>query len=382
MSDPSITEDARPNQTGPLEASTELEPWIARFTWRIWPAMNWLVPAFVCLHGLLGYGSLEGFFLIPASVVIVPVTALLGSLPRYLLRKKGHRSTPLPMVPLLFVTWWGWVCFASAMTSPRNGTQLPSIFSALVGGGLPSLFETALMLGGAGCAILAWIAALIIAKIRAGRKPQNPRRSSVVVAWTSAFLIPAVLMASCVTGALLGASAVDASGDTFSDAQARDRAAKDGLDRQRLETTQRALSQVRALISPSGWTVAEIDPRPSNQCPLGSSLTNCYSWEASFSVEASDRLDLEALKATIQAKEWEVQAVTTDEWGAVELETRSPDGISITVRYSQGDSGAYVVNTTATSQSWWGSNLDDRLNVYNIDAKVHYAADAYPPIGP
>lgn len=78
--------------------------------------------------------------------------------------------------------------------------------------------------------------------------------------------------------------------------------------------------------------------------------------------------------------EWDVQDATTGEWGAMQLETHSPDGTSIAIRCSQGASGEYFVNTTARSPGWWGSRFDIRLNVTDLDAKAIYAADDYPPI--
>lgn len=357
-----------------------MEPSISRITWAIWPAMNWIVPAFVCLHGLLGNGGWESLVLIPASVVLVPGTALLGALPRNLLRKRGHLSTPLPIVPLLFVVWWGWACFGGAMTGTTDSAPLPSIFNDLSGGSLPSLIETVLMLGGASVAVLAWIAVLIIAKVRAGKEPKKPRRASVIVAWAAACLIPVALIATCVAGARLGASAVDASGDTFSSAEARDSDAQDDLNRQRYETTQEALSQVRTLISPSDWTSAEIRPQASSQCPWETAATDCYSMHARFVHKATGALDFEALTDSLKAKEWDVQQVTTDEWGAMELDTLSSDGISITIRFSQAASGEHFINTTATSPSWWGAYFQVRLNVSNVDAKATFAADDYPPI--
>lgn len=340
--------------------------------------MNWIVPAFVCLHGLLGNGGWESLVLIPASVVLVPGTALLGALPRFLLRKRGHLSTPMPIVPLLFVIWWGWICFGGAMPGVTDSAPLPSIFNALSGERLPSMIETALMLGGAGAAILAWIAVLIIAIVRAAKEPKKPRRASVVLAWATAFLIPVALIATCVAGVRIGASAVDAGGDTFAAAEARDRDARDDLDRQRYEMTQQALSQVRALISPSDWTGAEVLAR-SGQCPWATQATDCYSLDARFFLESSGAPDFEALTDSLSAKGWDVHELTTDEWGAMELDTYSSDGVSITIRYSQGEAGEHFVNTTATSPSWWGSSYDVRLNSYDVDVDATYAADEYPP---
>lgn len=342
--------------------------------------MNWIVPAFVCLHGLLGNGGWESLVLIPASVVLVPGTALLGALPRFLLRKRGHLSTPLPIVPLLFVIWWGWICFGGAMPGATDSAPLPSIFNALSGESLPSVIEAALMVGGAAAAILAWIAVLMIAIVRAKKEPKNPHRASIIVAWAVAFLIPVALIATCVAGARLGASALDASGDTFAVAEARDRDARDDLDRKRYEATQQALSEVRGLISPSDWTGAEAHPKSSSQCPWATAATDCYSLDARFVFESSGVLDFETLADSLSAKGWGVQQVVTDEWGAMELDTRSSDGVSVTIRYSQVESGEHFVNTRATSPGWWGSQYDVRLDVYDIDGEATFAADEYPQL--
>lgn len=352
---------------------------IARITWRIWPWMNWIVPAFVCLHGLLGNGGWESLVLIPASVVLVPGTALLGALPRFLLRKRGHLSTPMPIVPLLFIMWWGWICFGGAMPGVTDSAPLPSIFNALSGERLPSAIEMALMLGGAAVAIAAWITVLIIAIVRAAKGPKTPRRASVILAWATAFLIPVALIATCVAGVRIGASALDAHGDTFAAAEARDRDTRDDLDRQRYEMTQQALSQVRALISQSDWTRANVRAQSSSQCPWAAEATECYSLEAGFGLESSGALDFEALDEALNAKGWAVHELTTDRWGAMELDTHSPDGVSITIRYSQGEAGEHFVNTTATSPSWWGSPYDVRLNSYDVDVDAIYPADEYPP---
>lgn len=366
-----------PAPVEPSSAHPQVRPSIVRFTWVIWPWMNWIVPAFVCLHGLFGNGGWESLVLIPGSVILVPGTALLGALPRLLLRRRGHRSTPLPIVPLLFVIWWGWTCFGAAMTGSTDSAPLPSILDVLSGRRLPTSIETALMLGGAGAAILAWIAVVIIATMRV-RTPSEPRGSAVIVAWTPALLIPIVLLATCMTGVALGAAAVDASGDSFATADARDRAVRDDLDRKRYETTQETLSQVRALISPSGWTGAEARPQSSNGCPWATATQDCYALSARFVLETSGALDFAGLADSLDARGWDVQQPTTDQWGATELAAGSPDGVSVTIRHSQIESGQHFVSTRATSPSWWGSYFDVGLNVYDIDTEATYAAGDYP----
>lgn len=356
---------------------------IARFTWAIWPWMNWLVPAFVCLHGLFGNGGWESLVLIPASLVLVPGTALLGALPRFLLRRQGYREAPLPIVPLLFVVWWGWICVGAAMPGATDSAPLPSIVNALTGERLPSAIETGLLAVGAIAATMCWVAVLIIAllraqRMRAGTTPARPHRASMVVAWVAAFVVPLAIVASCVVGVGLQATARDADGDTFGTVAARDRDTRDELDLRRYDATQQALAEVRAQISPSDWTGAEARASSSRDCPWLTAATECYAVTARFVRESSTPPDFAALAESLGAAGWDVGDAVTDEWGAVELETRSPEGVSVRVRYSTGEAGRRFVNVRATSPSWWGSSYEVRLNSADIDAEQSYAADDYP----
>ncbi|GAA2459965.1 hypothetical protein GCM10009857_26150 [Agromyces soli] len=345
--------------------------------------MNWVVPAFVCLHGLLGNGGWESLVLIPASVVLVPGTALLGALPRFLLRRRGYASAPLPMVPLLFVVWWGWICVGAAMPGTTDSAPLPSILNALAGERLPSAIETGLMIVGAVAATLSWVAVLTIALVlvrqgRTGTAAAGPHRASVIVAWAAAFVVPLAIVASCVVGVGLHSTAQDANGDTFSVAQARDGAARLELDRKRYEATQQALSEVRARVSPMDWTGAEARASSSRGCPWVTAAADCYALTARFVQAASASPDFAAIADSLSASGWDVGDAVTDEWGAVELEARSPDGVSVRVRYSKGESGQRFVNVTATSPSWWGSSYDVRLDTFEIDAEQSYAAEDFP----
>ncbi|MFK4729412.1 hypothetical protein ROT00_06980 [Agromyces mediolanus] len=355
---------------------------IARFTWVIWPWMNWLVPAFVCLHGLFGNGGWESLVLIPASVVLVPGTALLGALPRFLLRRAGYRSAPLPIVPLLFVVWWGWSCVGAAMPGATDGAPLPSMLDAMTGGRLPSAIETGVMAAGAAAALVCWSAVLVIA-VRLRARPaatEGPgrRRTSEIVAWTAAFVVPLTIIGSCVAGVGLQATAQDADGDTFAAVAARDADARDELDRQRYEATQRALATVRAQIAPNDWTGAEARARSARDCPWRTATTDCYAITARFARATSASPDFAALADALRASGWEVEDAVTDEWGAVELETRSPAGVSVRVRFSTGAGGQQFVNTTATSPSWWGASFEVRLNTAGIDAEQRFTADDFP----
>jgi hypothetical protein len=269
------------------------------------------------------------------------------------------------------------------MPGATDGAPLPSIFDAHTGERLPSAIETGLMIVGAVLATLCWVAALIIAAIltRRGRTapaPERPHRASAIVAWAAAFVVPLTIVASCAAGVGLQATAQDANGDTFSTAHARDAAIREELDRERYETVQRALSKVRAQIAPSEWVGAEARASSSLGCPWRTAATDCYALTAHFVRPAPVPPDFAAIADTLSASGWDVGDAVTDEWGAVELEALSPDGVSVRVRYSEGEAGQRFVNVTATSPSWWGSNFDVRLNTYDIDAERSYAAEDFP----
>jgi hypothetical protein len=362
-------------------ASPHVEPPIARFTWVIWPWMNWIVPAFVCLHGLSGNGGWESLLLIYGAVLIVPAFALLGSLPRFLLRKRGYRSAPLTTVPLLFVIWWGWTCVGAAMPGITDSSPLPSIANSLTGERLPSAIELMLMVGGMLAGTIAWIAVVAMSialsnRARAGRAPSRPSRAGVIVAWVAAVAIPAALIVICVVGVQLGVSATDADGDTQAVAAARGGSARDELDQQRYTTMQEALSEVRGLISATDWTGAQ-SGTVSGTCPWVTQAADCYALDARFVFKAAEEPDFTGIAETLQSSGWATESVTTDQWGARELDVHSPDGVSVTIRYSTVD-GQGFINTRAKSSSWWGSRYDVRVPDGAVDEKQMWAADDFP----
>ncbi|KZE90538.1 hypothetical protein [Microbacterium sp. TNHR37B] len=357
------------------------EPSIARFVWAVWPWMNWLVPAFVCFHGLFGNGGWESSFLIYGAVVIIPAFALLAALPRFLLRKCGYQSAPLPIVPLLFVIWWGWTCVGAAMPGVTDSAPLPSILNSLTGERLPSAIDAVLVTGGALAGTLAWAAVITIALVlahraRAGMPLSKPSRAGVIVAWVAACAMPALLIAICVTGVHLGASALDANGDTHAAAEGRDRDARHELDQERYTTLQHDLADVRALISPTGWTGAEARAK-AGHCPWETQATDCYSFDARFVHETAGEPDFVGIADSLQDSGWDTQDVMTDEWGARELDARSPHGVSITIRYSTVDS-SHFINVRATSPSWWGSRYDIRVPEEGVDPDRVWTAEDFP----
>ncbi|GAA5146797.1 hypothetical protein GCM10025768_05870 [Microbacterium pseudoresistens] len=191
-----MTTDAREKVIGPEDAG------LRGFVWYAWPWVNWLLPVYVVFHGFLGNGGWESVMLMMGSPVIIPAAGLLGSLPRFIMRKSGHRYAPWPLLPALFVLWWSWLTAAMAMPAVGDSGSDPSILSGFVSGGLSEGFENGVMAASILLGALAWVLVLGLASslpIGAGERPPAP-----LLGRLSFFVVPLILVAVVVIGGLVG----------------------------------------------------------------------------------------------------------------------------------------------------------------------------------
>jgi hypothetical protein len=106
----------------------------------VWSYVAWGLPLFLILRGFLGdTGGWEALLLLIASPVLVPALGLLGMLPRFLLRRKGVRVPPPPLVWLLWVHWCAWIGHVLALPGTGDSGSAPSLLQAIV----PALSPTA-----------------------------------------------------------------------------------------------------------------------------------------------------------------------------------------------------------------------------------------------
>lgn len=354
---------------------------IQGFVWALWPWMNWVLPAFMVLHGfVLGTGGWESLMLLVGSPVIVPAAGLLGALPRFVLRKRGHATTPGPIVWLLFVNWWGWVTLTITMPGVGDSGAVPSVLRGLVTAPLSLMYEQIMFAVAVLVALLAWIAILVLACVV--RVPVPPRRTWTLASWVALFAMPVVLIAAVWAGVIFTTQQRDAAGDTVAEVEAMPIAAQAARAEASYEVTQQKLSQVREVIAEDGWSARDEDGAWVVGSGFGSSYgactgadAECYTFEVGFEFaqkpagfdgrDAGFAEELEVLgwKASNRAGEW------TDADGFTVDIVPWPDG---------------RLEVSIESPAWWGKTHDigEQLGEADADRGLArtYRYDEWPPL--
>lgn len=366
---------------------------IQGFVWAVWPWMNWILPTFFVLHGFLGVGGWGTLLLLFASPIFIPAAGLLGALPRFLLRKRGHSTTPAPIVGLLFVNWWGWVALTLTMQDAGDSGPLMSLLRSMLTVPLSVDYEQGLYVVAICVAIAAWLAVLVIAIVlpRASAAPSSEptmatgrgsERPWVVVAWVSAFLVPALFVATVVVGVEVTAAQPDASGDTVAEVEAMPISAQADRAQQNYERTQQRLSEVRELIAEDGWRLRAEDGEWVGSVGFGTrpwecrqADVECYTFEVRFSLdEAPADFDRDRFDDALREAGW-MPPEYGDGWTDAEGHR-----LRVTV---------YPANNRLSieleSPQWWGDTYELRNEMgWSDDESLGlgrtYRFDEWPPL--
>lgn len=324
---------------------------IQGFVWAVWPWMNWLLPAFLVLHGFLaGNGGWETLMLLFASPVLVPVTGLLAALPRFILRKRGHETAPGPIIWLLFVNWWSWITFTITMRGSTDSSPLPSILSAIITVPLSTPYEQTLLLASVGLAVLAWTAILIIVLVLP--VPATRRRTWTLTSWIAAFAVPMLLIGIVWAGVVATAQQRDAAGDTVAEIQATDVSVQMQRAEARYALTQQRLSAVREVIAEDGWRVISssggwawqngFSYSDDYDCQLAAA--DCYGVDARFTLEGVPAgIDRAYLVDAVRPLGWKLPLTGR-------LEATDVDGFTLKIEELDPD----TLSVEIESPSWWG----------------------------
>lgn len=358
---------------------------IRGFTWAVWPWMSWILPVFFAFHGFLGGGGWGTLVLMLASPVFIPAMGLLGMLPRFILRKRGHRTAPAPLVSLLFVNWWAWFAFTITMQDAGDSGPLETMLGAIVPARLSSNYEQGLFLAAVGIAALSWLAILLIAIAQPAPRPEAPTRGGAgdAVAWNAAFLVPALLVGAVVLGVQVTALQTDAAGDTVSQVEALPIAAQADRAEANYTLTQQKLSEVRELIAEDDWSVRDEHGGwvrgpafASSYGSCGGSDADCYVFEVGFALElAPDGFDSysDAWDEQLSEIGWEP---SDRGYGWTDA-----DGFTLEVEQRQNVDGIVVA---IESPSWWGDTYDLRQELGEADEDLGlgrtYRFDEWPPL--
>lgn len=338
-------------------------------TWSVWPWVNWLLPILAIFAvGNNGWGLL---MLLVVSPVLVPVLALLGSLPRFLLRRAGATTTPPPVTVLLFVQWWAWVAAVITPPGATDSRPIPAVMQGLSPRPLSGDFLGAVMAGGALLGVLCGVAVLVLAIILRTKTLSVP----AVRRWTrasliAAFALPVLFVALIWTGGEVTAQQRDAAGDTVAEVQAQPLSQQAARALERHEQTQTRLSEARGMIAADGWRVSArgIDQRLSSKHGV-----DAYGFDLEFEHDRVSDEVVQAARADLLAAGW-----SEGERGRLV----DAQGYSIEiVAYAE------VVVVSVSSPTWWGEDYDlsEELGLYDRspsdEAFVRtYASDEWPSL--
>lgn len=311
--------------------------------WRSWLWVSWLlVPVLFLFRGMCGVGGWESLFLVLVSPVLVPALGLLGALPRFVLRHRGHTSIPALVGVPMVVCAWGLALLMFSMRGATDGPSVDSVLRQL----FPAVSQRAelLTLGIAAWMIpIAYLAAVVLASaLRPSRRPVLADLSAGL-----AFVAVPLLLWPIV--AAVDSAAMHGERD-FGGAQESEVAELPlGEQRERQERqwdeTQEALVPLRTAIAPDGWlaTGGGVDSERDGLEPLGYRLF--AHWERGLDGTpeevAARMLDLAAGEGW-RPEEGDSRAYTArpDEPGLV---VEDENGVLESVRYDFSDDRGYAL---------------------------------------
>lgn len=338
------------------------------FAWGVWPWMNWLLP----IVGIFAVGN-GGWFLLMLLVmspILVPILGLLGSLPRFLLRRAGWSTAPAPVTTLLFVQWWAWII---AMITPLGATDsipIPAIMQELSPRPIAGQFLTSLLAAAGGTAVVCWVVVLILVIVLRRRSDRaSTGRGWALVARTTAILLPLLFFALIWLGGEVTAQQRDAAGATPAEVQTEPLSVQAARALERYESVQSQLSQVRGMLADDGWRLFS---RGFESRGSWASGIDEYGFDLRFDRElvTGETVDLDAARAELLALGW-----TEDERGQL------VDSYGNTLLFWADE---HSVSVWLTSPSWWGDayDLSDELDRDAADSEDvfarTYAYDEWP----
>lgn len=345
---------------------------IHTFVWYAWPWVNWLLPVFFCFRGLLSNGGWESLALMMFSPIIIPVFGLLGSLPRFILRKRGHTTAPGPIVWLLFLYGWSW--FVAPMTIPgtTDSSPLPSLLHSFVGQPLSDKYQGVIFVGSLVVGTLAWLAVLILSALL-DPQPQSGAHRWTTVSWIAALVVPVLFVVATMVGVQVTAVSPDSDFETNAAATERPLKEQGALMLERYERVQESVSEVRAQMADDDWTMTGGPSGLSSDCR--SLYMECYFFDVDFMhPTAGAGVDRRELVAQVEELGWfeNEQGLLIDEDGTE---------LSLTVY----DDGRLLLRVE--SGWWWGSSftlqeeLSGGVERYDPDAEPEtFTDDEWPSL--
>lgn len=171
-------------QLNPAEPSR-----LQRVTWELWLILAWVLPFGPALASLKITG-MSAIVIVPVSVVLGPVVALLTLWPRRRLRRAGHSAAPVRVVPFLSVHWWAALCMPLGLTSGARSAASP--LDMMLPGTLAPWVNQVMLVGGGLVALTSWVLMMLVAFGDPAAPEPNLERRWRLAGWLAVLVPPAV----------------------------------------------------------------------------------------------------------------------------------------------------------------------------------------------
>lgn len=226
--------------------------------WKSWLWVSWFIgPAAFVLRSVLGVGGWESLFFVLFSPVIIPALGLLGALPRFVLKRRGHRSIPASVGVTAIASCWGLVLFMCAMPGTTDSSPIDSVVRQALG--LSGRAENTLL----GFAFVVWVAAYLVTAVlsfvlrpvppsdaQSARYPGRTRLAAIL----AIVLVPVLLVsAALAVDRLAMHGARDFGGATEADVAFLPPDAQRARQEAQWDAAQEALAPLRSAIAQDGW---------------------------------------------------------------------------------------------------------------------------------
>lgn len=395
------------------------DPAFGRGLWQAWPYVNWLLPVvLIASYSFSDSAGWDGFFLVLFSPLLVPALALLGSLPRFIMRRRGHTAAPVAMWAMLAAHWWGAAFFFWSIRGTGDSGSLGSMLGEALG--LSERGEAAVGAVALGCVVVAWVAELTAAGASPQRSevsPVAPNRALSLVSGLSFALVPLLLLglgmlvslvgpapgAGGGTGSGLAGSAdptrPDGLGDTAEEARAvTDAEAVRARQARAWEQTQEAVVPLRASLAEEGWTLYNTDPNGID--PWSAREEGRYAVDVAWMLEREATVEqlFEAASAAVTDGGWSIVSTSTPDPDFHSLEAVGPEGHEAQIDVHpahEPDDGVSLMRLTVRSPGYWaeGASADwsgmhdaaelDALLGFGVSAgaeQPEFSAYEWPPL--
>lgn len=315
-----------------------------------WPFMAFGLPAAVCL----GFGDLEGYFLIPASIIVIPVAGLCALIPYFLVRARGWSAVPGSVAWALALNWWCWITVVATIPGKLTGGGNASVLELLTLQTMSLAWNQRVLVTALIAGVVSWVV-LLLAAATSG-SPRGSTRFQKRAGFAVMIGIPIFVFIAAISGNAIEQSKTDGANEQPSAALARTIEEQVHLLSQREDTTQSDLSEVRRLIATDGWSSAYTwmfgaCEREANPCYFIYASADVAQGGSSFDRSVARR----ELKDELLGTGWAAAKQPRYCHGRELDSFRNGDGQQLCLTYGDGS-----VKVALISERFWGSLFELR----------------------